>query len=47
MSYLNEMPVSDDDRRAAEAWAKGSYEAERAERQLIREERKIEHRQNL
>ena len=46
LSYINERPVFDDERRLAEAWSKGSYEAEKAERKVIKEEVKSENLKN-
>jgi dynein assembly factor 1 len=36
LAYINDKPVDDDERRIAEAFIKGSYEAERAERRIIK-----------
>jgi hypothetical protein len=38
LTYLDDRPVFDDERRCVTAWARGGIEAERAERDLIRDE---------
>eukprot|EP01064_Diplonema_japonicum_P028394 TRINITY_DN4349_c8_g1_i1.p1 TRINITY_DN4349_c8_g1~~TRINITY_DN4349_c8_g1_i1.p1 ORF type:complete len:477 (+),score=161.71 TRINITY_DN4349_c8_g1_i1:70-1431(+) len=40
LTFMDERPVFPDDRRATDAWVTGGFEAEQAERDAIREEKK-------
>lgn len=42
LRYLDDRPVFDDDRRGAEAFYKGGWDGERAERDLIKKEKETE-----
>lgn len=46
MKYLDDRPVFEDDRRIAEAWARGGREAETAEREAIKQEKRDKERRN-
>ena len=46
LKYLDESPVFPEDRRYAEAFAKGGLEAEQEERKKVREEKKEENAHN-
>eukprot|EP00747_Dinoflagellata_sp_TGD_P164201 gnl/TRDRNA2_/TRDRNA2_183793_c0_seq1.p1 gnl/TRDRNA2_/TRDRNA2_183793_c0~~gnl/TRDRNA2_/TRDRNA2_183793_c0_seq1.p1 ORF type:complete len:576 (+),score=164.24 gnl/TRDRNA2_/TRDRNA2_183793_c0_seq1:119-1846(+) len=47
LKYLDDRPVFQDDRRAAEAFNRGGIEEERAERRRIKEQEKENHRKNM
>ncbi|KAG1675504.1 hypothetical protein FOA52_001803 [Chlamydomonas sp. UWO 241] len=47
LGYLDERPVFEDERRMVDAWAVGGVEAERAERQKIKEEKEAYDRRNF
>ena len=47
LSYLDDRPVFEEERKAVEAWAVGGLPAEREERRRMREEKDLAHRRNL
>lgn len=47
LTYLDDRPVFEDERRAVTAWALGGIEAERAERDKMREEQAEKDRANM
>merc|ERR1719262_76199 len=47
LKYLDDRPVFEDDRRAAEAFNRGGLEEERAERKKMREEKSLAHQRNM
>ena len=47
ITYMDERPVFPEDRRTINAWMVGGFEAEDAERDLIREEKKAAEKQSL
>jgi len=47
LTYLDERPVDNDERRTSEAWARGGSEAEREERKLIRSEQESRELRNF
>uniref|UniRef100_A0A0G4G2C9 Dynein assembly factor 1, axonemal homolog n=1 Tax=Chromera velia CCMP2878 TaxID=1169474 RepID=A0A0G4G2C9_9ALVE len=46
LKYLDDRPVFEDDRRCAEAFMRGGFPEERAERRRMQEEKQQEHRRN-
>jgi len=46
LTYLDDRPVFEEERRTAEAWAVGGREAEKAERLLIKEEKEAKEKAN-
>lgn len=46
LKYLDDRPVFEDDRRAAEAFSRGGFDEERKERDKIRKEKDDEHWKN-
>jgi hypothetical protein len=47
LRYLDDRPVFDDERRTVMAWKRGGPEAEKAEREAIRQEKETAHRRNM
>ena len=47
LSYLDDRPVFEEERKAVEAWVVGGLDAEREERKRQREEKDLAHRRNL
>jgi dynein assembly factor 1 len=47
LTYLDSMPVFEDERRMTEAWGRGGVEAERAEREKIALEKREKDRRNF
>ena len=47
LSYLDDRPVFEEERKAVEAWAIGGLPGEREERRRQREEKELAHRRNL
>lgn len=47
LEYLDESPVTEDDRRLASAFMEGEMEAMRREREVLHEEKKLKHRQHM
>merc|ERR1719230_1281865 len=47
LKYLDDRPVFEDDRRAAEAFNRGGLQEERAERRKMKEEKDAAHRRNM
>merc|ERR1719231_2006282 len=47
LSYLDDRPIFEEERKATGAWAVGGLPAEREERRRQREEKDLAHRRNL
>jgi len=47
LTYMDERPVFDEERRAVDAWMVGGFEAEQAERDKMRAEKDAEHKEHM
>ncbi|KAH0787035.1 Leucine Rich Repeat family protein [Histomonas meleagridis] len=47
LRYLDDAPVTDEERRLVNAWKEGGIEAEKRERQLIKQEKDLKHEENM
>ena len=47
LRFLDDAPVTDEERRLVNAWNEGGIEAEKRERQLIKQEKDLKHEENM